>query len=154
MGHKQVLSCTQNGVVPADTLIQLIGLGIRIMDARSGLNLNIRDSALREALSAICEATREAGGRALLVGGCVRDSALGLPAKDLDIEVYGLPPESLANVLAARFAIDIVGQAFGVIKIHHLPIDVSIPRRDSKAGLGREGFESNSDPWITPEDAA
>lgn len=103
---------------------------------------------------AICEATRAAGGRALLVGGCVRDCALGTPARDLDIEVYGLPPERLAEILAARFAIDLVGQAFGVIKIHSLPIDVSIPRRESKTGLGHRGFEINSDPWMTPEAAA
>ena len=87
-------------------------------------------------------------------GGCVRDSALGIPAKDLDIEVYGLPPERLAEILAARFAIDLVGQALGVIKIQGLPIDVSIPRRESKVGLGHRGFEINSDPWITPEEAA
>ena len=105
-------------------------------------------------LLAICEAAQAAGGRALLVGGCVRDSALGIPAKDLDIEVYGLPPDRLTEILAARFAIDLVGQAFGVIKIQGLPIDVSIPRLESKAGLGHRGFEINSDPWVTPEEAA
>jgi tRNA nucleotidyltransferase (CCA-adding enzyme) len=124
------------------------------MDARSIVDLKLQDSALREALRVISEATRAAGGRALLVGGCVRDSALGIPAKDLDIEIYGLLPDHLVAVLSARFAIDIVGQSFGVIKIRHLPIDVSIPHRDSKSGLGREGFGDNSDPWITPVETA
>ena len=123
------------------------------MDAGRSVNLKIQDAALGEALQTICEATRAAGGRALLVGGCVRDSALGIPARDLDIEVYGLLPERLTEILAERFAIDLVGRAFGVIKIQHLPIDVSIPRRESKAGLGHRGFEINSDPWITPEEA-
>ena len=123
------------------------------MDARNSIKRNIEDTALREALVTICEAIGAAGGRALLVGGCVRDAALGIPAKDLDIEVYGVPPERLAEILAMRFAIDLIGQAFAVIKIRGLPIDVSIPRRESKAGLGHRGFEVLSDPWMTPEEA-
>ena len=78
---------------------------------------------------AVCEAVQAAGGRALLVGGCVRDCALGLPATDLDIEVYGIPPARLMELLSERFAVDLVGRAFGVIKIRGAPIDVSIPRR-------------------------
>jgi tRNA nucleotidyltransferase (CCA-adding enzyme) len=36
---------------------------------------------------AIAEAVRDRGGRALLVGGCVRDEILGRVPKDLDLEV-------------------------------------------------------------------
>ena len=57
---------------------------------------------------AVCEAVRAAGGRALLVGGCVRDCALGLTATDLDIEVYGIPParllESVVGQLVSQFS--------------------------------------------------
>ena len=45
---------------------------------------------------------REAGGRAYLVGGAVRDALLGLPLADFDVEVYGLAPERLRE--AARAA--------------------------------------------------
>ena len=38
----------------------------------------------------LVEAIDAAGGRALIVGGWVRDRLLGLPAKDADLEVYGL----------------------------------------------------------------
>jgi tRNA nucleotidyltransferase (CCA-adding enzyme) len=103
---------------------------------------------------AVCEAVRAAGGRALLVGGCVRDCALGLPATDLDIEVYGIPPARLVELLAERFAVDLVGRAFGVIKIRGVPIDVSIPRRSSRGGRGPEEFETLSDPDMTPAEAA
>jgi tRNA nucleotidyltransferase (CCA-adding enzyme) len=103
---------------------------------------------------ALCETVRAAGGRALLVGGCVRDCALGLPATDLDIEVYGIPPARLVELLSDRFAVDLVGRAFGVIKIRGVPIDVSIPRSSSKGGRGPEEFETLSDPDMTPEEAA
>jgi tRNA nucleotidyltransferase (CCA-adding enzyme) len=79
---------------------------------------------------------------------------MGLPAKDLDVEVYGIPAEILKNRLAVRFRIDLVGEAFGVIKLHQLPVDVSIPRRESKAGLGHKGFDVLSDPNMTIAEAA
>ncbi len=103
---------------------------------------------------AVCEAVRAAGGRALLVGGCVRDCALGLRATDLDIEVYGVPPARLLELLAERFAVDLVGRAFGVIKIRGVPIDVSIPRKSSRGDGGPEEFEALSDPEMTPAEAA
>ncbi|HRU71370.1 MAG TPA: HD domain-containing protein [Kiritimatiellia bacterium] len=109
---------------------------------------------LRDALNAVCELVHREGGLALLVGGCVRDSIIGLPAKDIDVEVYGVPADVLKARLAARFRIDLVGEAFGVIKLHHLPIDVSLPRRESKAGLGHKGFDVLSDPNMTVEEAA
>ncbi|MCP3964515.1 MAG: HD domain-containing protein [bacterium] len=95
-----------------------------------------------------------AGGRALLVGGTVRDALLDLPAEDLDIEAYGLEPESLRAVLGEHFELDLVGQSFGVLKIRRLDVDVSIPRRESKRGLGHKGFEVHSDPGLTVAEAA
>jgi len=114
----------------------------------------IEDATLRRALESICESVRAARGHALMVGGCVRDTVLGLSTKDLDIEVYGLAHQRLLEILAGLFVIELVGEAFGVIKIHGLPIDVSIPRRESKAGLGHKGFETLSDPWMTFAEAA
>jgi tRNA nucleotidyltransferase (CCA-adding enzyme) len=114
----------------------------------------IDDSECRKRCEAVCEAVRAAGGRALLVGGCVRDCALGLTATDLDVEVYGIPPARLIQLLSGRFAVDLVGRAFGVIKIRGVSIDVSIPRSSSGAGRGPEGFETLSDPDLTPAEAA
>ena len=118
------------------------------------LALHIGDDHTKEALGTIFHEVRRAGGRALFVGGCVRDAVLGLRSKDLDIEVYGLPPEKLKQLLVTHFQIDLVGEAFGIIKIHGLPIDVSIPRRESKAGLGHKAFDILSDPTMTPKEAA
>ena len=110
------------------------------------MDLVIADEALRQASDALARRVRDAGGRALLVGGSVRDALLGRPAKDLDFEVFGLDADRLRAVLAERFDLDLVGQSFGVLKIRHLPIDVAIPRRESKRGLGHRGFEVFSDP--------
>ena len=38
-------------------------------------------------LLTLCAALRDAGGRAFLVGGAVRDALLGLPVRDYDVEV-------------------------------------------------------------------
>jgi tRNA nucleotidyltransferase (CCA-adding enzyme) len=102
----------------------------------------------------LCRLIREAGGRPLLVGGCVRDMLLGSRASDLDLEVYELAPQRLIEVLSAAFDIDRVGQSFGVIKLHDYPIDISLPRRESKVGLGHRGFEVLSDPSMPLEEAA
>ena len=51
---------------------------------------------------ALATAVRAAGGRALIVGGWVRDALLGLDSKDLDIEVFGLSADRLKALLDAR----------------------------------------------------
>ena len=106
----------------------------------------------------IAETVEEQGGRALLVGGIVRDILLNLPPKDFDFEVYGISPDRLEAILGSLEPdwMDIVGRAFGVLKVRFedLDIDVSIPRRESKVGAGHKGFEVAGDPTMSPEEAA
>ena len=102
----------------------------------------------------VARLAKAAGGRALLVGGCVRDSILGVPVKDIDVEVFGVAPEVLKETLSRRFDLDLVGQSFGVIKLHHLDVDVSLPRRESKRGTGHKGFDIDSDPNLSVAEAA
>ncbi len=71
------------------------------------------------------------GGRVLLVGGAVRDLLLGLEIKDLDIEVHGLSLEELENILKKYGPVSLVGKAFGVLRLHSLDIDWSLPRTDA-----------------------
>lgn len=118
------------------------------------MELRIPDPALRRAQRELCRLVSAAGGRALLVGGCVRDAALGREAKDLDIEVYGLEAAALEKVLAKSFELDLVGKAFGVIKLRGVPVDVSLPRRESKTGLGHKAFSVLSDPNLPFAEAA
>ncbi len=116
--------------------------------------LVIDDPLVREAHIEIMRLVKNANGRALFVGGCVRDWLLDLSPKDFDIEVYGIRPNHLVEILSSQFPLDLVGEAFGVIKLKGLPIDISLPRRESKRGLGYKGFEIHSDPFMTIEEAA
>lgn len=92
------------------------------------------------------------GGRALCVGGFVRDRLLGRASKDLDIEVFGIPAADLASILEALGPVQPVGQAFAVYKLGD--VDVALPRRESKAGRGHKGFVVEGDPWMSYADAA
>lgn len=97
-------------------------------------------------------AIREAGGRALCVGGFVRDRLLDHPTTDLDLEVFGIPEDRLRPLLATLGRVEPVGQAFPVYKLGH--IDVALPRRESKAGRGHKGFIVVGDPSMPFEEAA
>ncbi len=95
---------------------------------------------------------------ALIVGGYVRDSLLGLNPKDADIEVYGVAPDELKALLKKKFGqVEIVGEAFAVLKVSlgdGLELDVSIPRRESKTGKGHKDFAVIADPSMTIQEAA
>jgi tRNA nucleotidyltransferase (CCA-adding enzyme) len=112
-----------------------------------------------EAARGVARAAREAGGRALVVGGWVRDQLLGHPSKDIDIEVFGIPQDGLVELLAPLGRVEAVGQSFPVYKL--VPpggatgdIDVALPRRESKRGRGHKGFDVLGDPSMSLEDAA
>lgn len=125
-------------------------------DRRSGpdVELLLEDAALRGVLMQVCELIRQAGGRAWLVGGCVRDSAAGLAVRDLDLEVFGLAPALLRDTLAARFDLNLVGQSFGILKLKGVPMDIGVPRRETKLGTGHRGFDVEADPDLPLAQAA
>ncbi len=95
----------------------------------------------------------ELGGRALLVGGFVRDHLRGEPSKDVDVEVFGVPLDRLEELLGELGPVLKVGRAFGVLRIKGLDVDFSVPRRDSKVGKGHRGFVAEPDPEMPPEQA-
>ena len=97
---------------------------------------------------------QEPASDALIVGGFVRDSLLGLQSKDVDIEVYGLGIDAIKHILESNgFRVDAVGKAFGVLKIDN-EIDVSVPRRENKVGAGHRGFKVVPDHRMSVEEAA
>lgn len=100
----------------------------------------------------IAQAVRDAGGRALIVGGWVRDRLLSIESKDVDLEVFRLPSERLRALLETFGRVEAVGESFQVYKLGD--IDVSLPRRESKAGRGHRAFDVVGDPTMTIEEAA
>ncbi|MDR1924073.1 MAG: HD domain-containing protein, partial [Planctomycetaceae bacterium] len=88
----------------------------------------------------------------LFVGGCVRDAFLGIVSKDFDVEVYGLSYDRILRVLRPYFNVGLVGESFGTIKVDN-EIDLSIPRTESKSGVGHTGFDVLSDPYLDPRAA-
>lgn len=101
---------------------------------------------------AIARAVRDAGGRALIVGGWVRDRLMRRPSKDIDIEVYGLEADRLRGLLAAFGPVNTVGESFTVFKVND--VDVSLPRRESRTGRGHKGFAVQGVPDLSPREAA
>ena len=99
-------------------------------------------------LLSIAEAVLAAGGEAYLVGGWVRDYLLGIPCGDYDIEVYRLNMDQLQALLKVYGKPNLVGKAFGVLTmtIEGLTYDFSLPRLESKIGIGHKGFTIQSNP--------
>src|SRR5258708_39730099 len=96
---------------------------------------------------------REAGGRALLVGGCVRDALMDKQPKDWDVEVYGIDPARLREVLNQFGEVNVVGEAFTVYKLGS-DLDVGLPRRERKTGRGHRAFVIEGDPAMSIEESA
>jgi tRNA nucleotidyltransferase (CCA-adding enzyme) len=110
-------------------------------------------TAIPDKVLSFAKTVRDAGGRALLVGGCVRDELMGKQPKDWDVEVYGIEPVRLRELLDAFGTVSVVGEAFTVYKLGaHL--DVSLPRRERKTGRGHRAFVIEGDPEMSITEAA
>ena len=101
---------------------------------------------------AIARRVRDAGGRAVIVGGWVRDRIMGRASKDVDLEVYGVPAEALRRLLGEFGSVNTVGESFTVYKVAE--VDVALPRRESKTGRGHKAFEVTGDPDLSFREAA
>ncbi len=95
---------------------------------------------------------RDAGGRAVIVGGWVRDRLMGRESTNVDVEVFGLPSARVRELLESLGRVEAVGASFQVYKSGD--IDVSLPRRESKSGRGHRGFDVVGDPDMTFPEAA
>lgn len=107
-----------------------------------------------ELIHEIALRAKELGGRAMLVGGCVRDGLLGIPSADIDCEVYGLAPDAL-RALAAQFGdVDDSGEKYGIFALSGAGIDLAVPRTERRTGPHHGDFEVLPDPTLSFEKAA
>ena len=115
---------------------------------------------IAEAVTKLCQDISYAGGRALIVGGWVRDRLLNCPRSDYDIEVYGIAADPLRARLATHGFVNLVGEAYTVFKVRlrekgrPLVVDVTLPRHESKVGRGHRAFVVTGDPAMSFVDAS
>ena len=110
--------------------------------------------ALRKPLNALVRS----GLTPVFVGGCVRDSLLGVLPKDFDVEVFGGSLLEVEAVLRQFGEVDTFGASFGVLAFKMTGLDVafdfSVPRRDRKVAAGHTGFMTSFEPDMTFAEAA
>lgn len=102
-----------------------------------------------------CRIAQEAarlGGRAYYVGGCVRDAVLGRESKDIDIEIHGLTPQQLRDILDGMGERTQMGASFGVYGLRHSGLDIAMPRKEGARSGG--AFDDVVDPFAGTFSAA
>ena len=102
----------------------------------------------KETALLIAKKVAERGGSAYFVGGYVRDSLLGIENKDIDMEVHGIPPHELEEILDSVGERTEYGKSFGVYSIKGTSIDVAMPRKETAVGRGHKDFDIDVDPYI------
>jgi len=102
----------------------------------------------------IAYAVADKGGRAYYVGGYVRDLLLGIENKDIDIEVHGLLPRELEEILDSIGTRITIGESFGIYGLAGCGIDVAMPRKEGARGKGHRDFDVFVDPFLGTKKAA
>lgn len=105
------------------------------------------------AASAAFDALTQAGGHVYIVGGAVRDAALGNDPKDIDLMVTGLTGDQIEQALSQVGRVDFTGKAFGVYRLRtgaH-EVEVAMPRTEQSTGAAHTDFQVNADPNIPVE---
>lgn len=107
----------------------------------------------REGMKALLAALDAKAGATRYVGGCVRDTLLGLPVSDVDLATRLTPQEVIARLARARIKAVPTGIAHGTVTavVAGKPVEVTTLRRDV-ATDGRRATVAYTDDWR--EDAA
>lgn len=94
------------------------------------------------------------GGRVFFVGGFVRDRILGKHNKDIDIEVHGIYPEVLEEILDELGKKTEMGADFGIFGLKGYDLDIAMPRKEEATGRGHKDFAVFVDPFLGTQKAA
>jgi poly(A) polymerase len=107
----------------------------------------------RKGMAALLRALGAADGETRYVGGCVRDTLLGLPVSDVDFATRLAPEEVMRRLKAARIKAVPTGIAHGTVTaiVEGVPFEVTTLRRDV-ATDGRRATIAYTEDWR--EDAA
>lgn len=102
----------------------------------------------------IARRVAEKGGSTYYVGGYVRDKILGIENKDIDIEVHGVKPAVLEEILDSLGERITIGESFGIYGLKGYDIDVAMPRQEKNRGKGHKDFDVFVDPDIGTKKAS
>jgi poly(A) polymerase len=107
----------------------------------------------RKGMAALLRALGAAEGQTRYVGGCVRDTLLGLPVSDVDLATRLAPADVMRRLKAARIKAVPTGLAHGTVTaiVEGVPVEVTTLRRDV-ATDGRRATVAYTEDWR--EDAA
>ena len=95
-----------------------------------------------------------AGGSTYYVGGFVRDSLADRETKDVDMEVHGITPLCLKEILDSLGQRITIGESFGIFNLKGYSLDIAMPRKEEARGQGHRDFDIFVDPFIGTEGAA
>lgn len=101
----------------------------------------------------IAEEVKNKNGRMFFVGGFVRDQIMKIENKDIDVEVFGVSPQDLITIISKYGVVDEIGVAFGILKIHGIDIDFSMPRKEKNTGIKHKDFEVSVEPNMSTIEA-
>ena len=102
----------------------------------------------------VARLVKEKGGRSFYVGGLVRDALLGRENKDIDIEIHGISPQMLKDILDSLGKRITIGESFGIFNLKGFDLDIAMPRKEEARGSGHKDFDIFVDPFIGTEAAA
>jgi tRNA nucleotidyltransferase (CCA-adding enzyme) len=101
------------------------------------------------------EKVKKIGGRAYLVGGCVRDWKAGIEYPgDYDLMVTGLTRNGFKNEFPSSYLVGDEEDGFPVflVDINGMSCEVAFARKEKKVANGYKGFETYTDPKLTVYD--
>lgn len=94
------------------------------------------------------------GGKLYRVGGCVRDSFLGVTPKDIDYLVTGLELQEIFEIVSKFGKANEVGKSFGIVTvtIDGESYDFALPRTEHSTGDGHRDFNVKTDKSLSVEE--
>ncbi len=107
-----------------------------------------------EMAARIAARVHEAGGSTYYVGGFVRDRLMGIDNKDVDIEIHGISPEKLGEILDSLGKRTEMGASFGIYGLRGYGLDIAMPRKEEATGRGHRDFAVYVDPYLGTYKAA
>ena len=117
-----------------------------IMAGSDGRNAQMRDNGEKALARAIAADVAAAGGRVYYVGGVVRDACMGVESKDVDVEVYGILPAKLREILARHG--EVLRKGRELRRAGHPPQRSGRGHAAPGAADGRRDIGISTCPWI------